>query len=101
MARTKAQMTHAKRDRERARLEKRARKQAKKDARKQGSEPQPDEPSSMLSPCVTPGCGTLTMGGTCVEHDPPRQIVFPRGRPYAPTAAAPRPGVGELTAAHP
>jgi hypothetical protein len=35
MARSKAQMTHAKRDRERARLEKRARKQEKKDARKQ------------------------------------------------------------------
>ena len=34
MARSKAQMTHAKRDRERARLEKRARKQEKKDARK-------------------------------------------------------------------
>ena len=35
MARSKAQMTHAKRDRERARLEKRARKQEKKEARKQ------------------------------------------------------------------
>ena len=34
MARSKPQLTHAKRDRERARLEKRARKQAKKDARK-------------------------------------------------------------------
>jgi hypothetical protein len=34
MARSKAQMTHAKRDRERARLEKRARKQEKKEARK-------------------------------------------------------------------
>ena len=34
MARSKAQMTGAKRDRERARLEKRARKQEKKDARK-------------------------------------------------------------------
>jgi hypothetical protein len=41
MARSKAQMTHAKRDRERAQLEKRARKQAKKDARKHASEPQP------------------------------------------------------------
>ena len=37
MARSKAQMTHAKRDRERARLEKRARKQEKKDARKRGA----------------------------------------------------------------
>ena len=34
MARSKAQMTVAKRDRERARLEKRARKQEKKEARK-------------------------------------------------------------------
>lgn len=34
MARSKTQMTHAKRDRERARLEKRARKQEKKEARK-------------------------------------------------------------------
>jgi hypothetical protein len=34
MARSKPQLTHAKRDKERARLEKRARKQAKKDARK-------------------------------------------------------------------
>jgi hypothetical protein len=34
MARSKSQMTHAKRDRERARLEKRMRKQEKKDARK-------------------------------------------------------------------
>jgi hypothetical protein len=38
MARSKAQMTHAKRERERALLEKRARKQAKKDARKAGHE---------------------------------------------------------------
>ena len=34
MARSKPQLTHAKRERERARLEKRARKQAKKDARR-------------------------------------------------------------------
>jgi hypothetical protein len=34
MARSKTQMTHAKRDRERARLEKRVRKQEKKEARK-------------------------------------------------------------------
>ena len=37
MARSKPQLTHAKRDRERARLEKRARKQAKKEARKLGT----------------------------------------------------------------
>ena len=64
MARSKTQMSHAIRDRERA----------KKDASKQSSDPQPDRTSSMLSPCVTPGCNTLTMGGTCVEHDPPQKI---------------------------
>ncbi len=32
--------------------------------------------------CSVPGCSTLTMGGTCVEHDPPRRTTFPRGRPY-------------------
>ena len=31
-----------------------------------------------------PGCTMLTMGGTCVAHDPPVTIVFPRGRPFAP-----------------
>lgn len=38
--------------------------------------------TQMLSVCVIPGCGRLTMGGTCVEHDSPVSIVFPRGRPY-------------------
>ena len=41
---------------------------------------------SMLSVCPEPGCTTLTMGGTCVEHDPPVTTVFPRGRPYVPLA---------------
>lgn len=27
--------------------------------------------SPLLSECTEPGCSTLTMGGTCVEHDPP------------------------------
>ena len=37
----------------------------------------------LLTTCSHPGCATLTMGGgTCVEHDAPVQIVFPRGRPY-------------------
>ena len=39
--------------------------------------------TQMLSVCVIPGCSRLTMGGTCVEHDSPVSIVFPRGRPYA------------------
>jgi hypothetical protein len=43
MARSKSQLTHAKRERERARLEKRARKQEKKEARKLGG---PDETPS-------------------------------------------------------
>jgi len=38
--------------------------------------------TQMLSVCVIPGCGRLTMGGTCVDHDAPVSIVFPRGRPY-------------------
>ena len=36
----------------------------------------------MLVVCSEPGCTTLTMGGTCVAHDPPVTIVFPRGRPF-------------------
>ena len=43
---------------------------------------------SMLSVCTEPGCTTLTMGGTCVEHDPPVTVTFARGRPYVTTAAA-------------
>lgn len=36
----------------------------------------------VLSACLIPGCSTLTMGGTCVEHDPPASVTFPRGRPH-------------------
>lgn len=36
----------------------------------------------MLSICSVPGCTTLTMGGTCVEHDEPVTASFVRGRPY-------------------
>jgi hypothetical protein len=39
-------------------------------------------PGSLLSTCSFPGCVTLTMGGTCVEHDVPITIDFPRGRPF-------------------
>jgi len=48
---------------------------------------------SLLEICPAPGCTTLTMGGTCVEHDVPALVVFPRGRPFpAPqvTTLAPR-----------
>lgn len=41
---------------------------------------------AMLSVCPAPGCTTLTMGGTCVAHDPPVTVVFPRGRPYRATS---------------
>ena len=41
---------------------------------------------SMLSVCPEPGCSTLTMGGTCVEHDPPVTVTFTRGRPYVANA---------------
>jgi hypothetical protein len=36
----------------------------------------------MLDVCPVPGCSMITMGGTCVEHDIPVKIVYPRGRPY-------------------
>jgi hypothetical protein len=36
----------------------------------------------MLQVCPAPGCSMLTMGGTCVEHDPPVTTTFTRGRPY-------------------
>jgi hypothetical protein len=42
----------------------------------------------MLSVCPAPGCNALTMGGTCVEHDPPVTVTFVRGRPYVAEAAA-------------
>jgi hypothetical protein len=42
----------------------------------------------MLSVCSEPGCTTLTMGGTCVEHDPPVTVTFVRGRPYVAEATA-------------
>lgn len=37
---------------------------------------------SLLSVCPVPGCITLTMGGTCVAHDPPVTATFTRGRPF-------------------
>lgn len=40
----------------------------------------------MLHVCPVLGCSTITMGGTCVEHDAPVTTVFPRGRPYVPSA---------------
>jgi hypothetical protein len=43
---------------------------------------------SMLVVCSAPGCTTLTMGGTCVAHDPPVTVTYARGRPYVQSAAA-------------
>jgi hypothetical protein len=38
----------------------------------------------MLAVCPEPGCTRLTMGGTCVEHDTPVSVTYPRGRPFDP-----------------
>ena len=40
----------------------------------------------MLDVCPVLGCSTITMGGTCVEHDPPVTVTFTRGRPYVANA---------------
>lgn len=42
----------------------------------------------LLTHCSVPGCATLTMGGTCVEHDVPVETEFPRGRPFVPSREA-------------
>lgn len=47
-------------------------------------------PGGMLVECSEPGCITLTLGGTCILHDPVVATTMPRGaphRPPAPTAA--------------
>jgi hypothetical protein len=44
----------------------------------------------MLEVCPVPGCTTLTMGGTCVAHDPPATATFVRGRPYVPRTTSVR-----------
>ncbi len=53
MARSKAQLTHAKRTRELARLEKRARKQEKKDARKLAASDPTAETETETEPAET------------------------------------------------
>ena len=45
----------------------------------------------MLSVCPVPGCRRLTMGGTCVEHDAPVTVTFPRGRPFVRESVAAAP----------
>ncbi len=42
----------------------------------------------MLAVCPVPGCNRVTMGGTCVEHDEPVAVDFPRGRPFVAKPAA-------------
>ncbi len=39
--------------------------------------------SPMLMTCPEPGCSSVTMGGTCIRHDPVPVRVYPRGRPLA------------------
>ena len=45
----------------------------------------------LLSMCPVPGCTLLTMGGTCVAHDPPVTGSFPRGRPHVAADGTARP----------
>ena len=42
----------------------------------------------LLAVCPVSGCNRLTMGGTCVQHDEPVAVDFPRGRPFGPESAA-------------
>ena len=42
----------------------------------------PQRRRGLLSLCPMPGCRTMTMGGTCVAHDPLVKKVFARGRPF-------------------
>lgn len=44
--------------------------------------------STVLAVCPEPGCTMITMGGTCVKHDPVTAPVYPRGRPFATADAA-------------
>jgi hypothetical protein len=37
----------------------------------------------MLTQCNAEGCGALTLGGTCIQHDPVDTPSYPRGRPFA------------------
>lgn len=37
--------------------------------------------SPMLMTCPEPGCSSVTMGGTCIKHDPVPVPDYPRGRP--------------------
>jgi len=42
-----------------------------------------DGRSLMLTQCSAEGCGALTLGGTCIKHDPVDAPSYPRGRPFA------------------
>jgi hypothetical protein len=42
--------------------------------------------------CTVAGCGVLTIGSRCVEHDEPVTRAFERGRPYRPSAGSPAGG---------
>ena len=46
----------------------------------------------MIRRCGTPGCGTFTLGDTCLaceQERTPAEHLFPRGRPYVPVVHAP------------
>lgn len=38
--------------------------------------------SPLLTCCTAPDCTTLTLGGTCVAHDPHDLPAYPRGVPF-------------------
>jgi hypothetical protein len=40
------------------------------------------DPGPILTVCLAPDCSTLTLGGTCVDHDPRDLPTYPRGRPF-------------------
>jgi hypothetical protein len=42
-----------------------------------------DGRSLMLTRCSAAGCRALTLGGTCIKHDPLDAPSYPRGRPFA------------------
>jgi hypothetical protein len=42
----------------------------------------------LLAVCPVPGLQPPYHGGTCVQHDEPVDVDFPRGRPFVPGPAA-------------
>ena len=44
--------------------------------------PRADRRSPLLTYCTAPDCTTLTLGGTCVAHDPVDPPAYARGVPF-------------------